>query len=270
VARVSAVDNWRQSLESLALPPELVASAPESPWGFAVSLFDRLADDAMTAQTASRRAAATMLADGGAVLDVGCGGGAASLPLVPLARHVVGVDESAAMLEAFAARADRLGVAHREVAGRWPDVAESAPAVDVAVCHHVLYNVAGLPPFVRALTAAASRGVVVELTAAHPLAWMVPLWRRLHGLERPQGPTIDDLLPALGELGVQPRVTRWSQPSPWQDAAGDVVAFVRRRLCLPASRDDDVRTALGAEGVPVTREMVTLAWRAAPRTPTAG
>jgi len=259
---MSAVQRWRQSLESLALPPELVARAPESPWGFAVSLFDRLADEAMTGQTPSRRAATALLGDGGAVLDVGCGGGAASMPLVPLARRVIGVDESAVMLEAFAARADRLGVAHLEVLGRWPDVAEAAPPVDVAVCHHVLYNVADLAPFVRALSAAASRGVVVEQTATHPLAWLVPLWRRLHGLERPPGPTIDDLLPALGELGIEPQAARWSQASPWQAGVGDVVAFVRRRLCLTADRDDDVRSALATEGVPATREMTTVWWQA--------
>ncbi|CAN5807359.1 hypothetical protein BH20ACT7_BH20ACT7_02730 [soil metagenome] len=258
---MSAVQRWRQSLESLALPPELLASAPESPWGFAVPLFDRLADEAMTTQTPSRRAAAALLADGGSVLDVGCGGGAASLPLVPLARRVVGVDESAAMVEAFAARADRLGVGHREVIGRWPDVAESTPPVDVAVCHHVLYNVADLAPFVLALTAAAGRGVVVEQTAAHPLAWQVPLWRQLHGLDRPPGPTVDDLLPALGELGIRAQVTRWSQPSPWRAGGDDVVAFVRRRLCLPAERDAEIRVALMADGVPETRQMTTLWWR---------
>ncbi len=259
---MSAVQRWRESLESLALPPELLANAPESPWGFAVSLFDRLADEAMATQTPSRRAAAALLADGGSVLDVGCGGGAASLPLVPLAHRVVGVDESAAMVEAFAARADRLGVSHLEVIGRWPDVAESAPPADVVVCHHVLYNVAALAPFVLALTAAAGRGVVTEQTAGHPLSWLVPLWRRLHGLERPPGPTIDDLLPSLEELGIRPQLTRWSQPSPWRAGGDDVVAFVRRRLCLPAARDEEIRAALTAEGVPETREMTTMWWRA--------
>ena len=57
------------------------------------------------------------------MLDVGAGGGAASLPLCPPAASVTAVDQSPGMLAAFAKLAEQQGVDHREVEGLWPDVA---------------------------------------------------------------------------------------------------------------------------------------------------
>jgi SAM-dependent methyltransferase len=85
------------------------------------------------------------------VLDVGVGGGAASLPLVPRAARIVGVDTSEDVLAAFREAADAAGVEAAAVSGAWPDVAPDVELADVAVCNHVLYNVAELEPFARAL-----------------------------------------------------------------------------------------------------------------------
>jgi hypothetical protein len=121
----------------------------------------------------------------------------------------------------------------------------------------VLHNVVDLPPFVRALTAAAGRGVVVEMLAEHPLAWLDPLWVRFHGLHRPPPATDTDAVAVLAELGVTPDVVRWERPAPLpQDPA-----WVARRLCLPAGRVDEVAAAL-AELPPRTRLAATLTWRA--------
>jgi hypothetical protein len=78
------------------------------------------------------------------------------------------------------------------VAGSWPQVAPDVEAADVVVCHHVLYQVTDLPPFVRGLTFHARRRVVVEMIARHPQAWMADLWLRFHGLRRPMAPTADE------------------------------------------------------------------------------
>ena len=61
-------------------------------------------------------------------LDVGCGGGRSSLPLVPPASELIGVDRSGAMLDEFVAAASTAGVARRTVHGGWPDVAGHTPA----------------------------------------------------------------------------------------------------------------------------------------------
>ncbi|MBI4727966.1 MAG: hypothetical protein HY775_00455 [Acidobacteria bacterium] len=103
--------------------------------------------------------------------------------------RVSGVDESPEMLEAFARRADAIGVAHAETCGRWPGVSGEVEPADVVVCHHVLYNVADLEPFLAALAARARRRVVIEISERHPWSWMSPFWRELHAVARPDRPT---------------------------------------------------------------------------------
>jgi SAM-dependent methyltransferase len=258
---MTAAERWRRALEAWAIPEPIVAAAPESPHGFDVSLFARAADEAAGAATPSQVAAREALPAGGTVLDVGCGAGAASVPLVPPAARVVGVDELAGMLDAFAERAEQLGVTHVEVLGAWPDVAGRTPVADVVACHHVLYNVADLAPFVAALDAHARRRVVVELTATHPLAWMNPLWRQVHGIRRPDGPTATNAVAVLRELGMRPEVVSWEGPVRLARAEPDeLLAFVRRRLCVGTERDPDLRRALRDHPLPRTRPLVTLSW----------
>ena len=149
----------------------------------------------------SQRRAREALPDGGSVLDVGAGGGAASLPLCPPASPSPAVDQSAGMLAAFAGLAEKQGVAHREVEGLWPAVAGDVGPADVVVCHHVLYNVGDLVPFVLALTDHARRRVVVEITADHPQSASTTLWLHFHGNVRPTRPTAADAAAVLRDLG---------------------------------------------------------------------
>jgi len=238
---------WRAQLEAWAIPEEILAAAPESPWGFPVGLFRARAERAGAGRrpTPSNREAARWLPPGGGVLDIGAGGGAASLPLAGVAGRVVAVDESSAMVEAFLAAAAGAGLRAEGVQGRWPEVAGRVAPADVVVCHHVLYNVADLAPFAAALTDHARRRVVVELTDRHPLVGLAPLWRRFHGLERPSGPTAGDAAAALRALGLDLRRQDWeSDDRLGFDRFEELVAFTRRRLCLPADRDAEVAEAL--------------------------
>lgn len=244
----------------MAIPDQILAAAPESPFGFAVKAFDRLARAAMTKQTPSRARAHEALPDGGTVLDVGCGGGAASLSLAPRLGTAIGVDQQQDMLAAFAARASERGVAHREIQGRWPDVADETPDADVVACHHVFYNVQDLGPFVHALTSHARRRVVAEVTAEHPLAWLRPLWERFHDLDRPAGPTAGDAVAALRWMGLDVAIEHWEEPSPWLDFFDELVPFVRRYLCLPASREADIHAALQELGLPNERRYHATLW----------
>ena len=88
-------------------------------------------------------------------------------------------------------------------------VLDELRAADVVLCHHVLHNVVDLPPFLRALTAAARRGVVVEMLAEHPLAWLDPLWLRFHDLRRPPPATVDD---AVAVHDMVPGFARFLEP----------------------------------------------------------
>jgi SAM-dependent methyltransferase len=266
-----ALARWREQLDGWAIPTEILAAAPESPWGFPVGLFRSRARRAGSGPvTPSNREAARHLPAGGSVLDVGAGGGAASLPLADLAGRLVAVDESADMVAAFLAAAEAAGVPARGIEGRWPEVAGRVAPADVVVCHHVLYNVADLAPFADALTGHARRRVVAELTERHPLAGLAPLWRRFHDLDRPGGPTADDAVAALEALGLEVVRQDWESRDRFGfDDFDELVAFTRRRLCLPAERDPEVAAALleggtrQVDGVWVSgqpRRVTTVSW----------
>lgn len=252
-----AARRWVEQLAAWAIPEEILAAAPEPPWGFPVAIF---AAEMADMDSPSRRRALEAIREGGTVLDVGAGGGAAGLPLAPPAGRVMAVDQSAELLAAFAARAAEGGVSHAEVHGRWPDVAPSVRPADVVVCHHVLYDVADLAPFASALTEHARRRVVVEITHVHPLVRLNPLWRHFHGLDRPEGPSADDAAAVLAEAGIDFGSER-AERSPRRivDRAA-WVAFTRRRLCLPVDREPEVADLLGDQPDVTPGEVVTFWW----------
>ncbi len=271
---MTALERWAEDLRGWGIPDEILARAPESPWGFPPELMHRRVSIALRdPPTPSVGRAREALPPGGSVLDVGVGTGAASLPLADRAGQITGVDTSEDMLAAFLEVARRLGVRTRAVCGRWPDVSRDVIPADVVVCHHVLYNVQDLAPFVQALHQHARRRVVVEITERHPLSWMNGLWRRFHGLRRPTGPSADDAALALGELGFDAhleRVTARPRSSGFERRE-DAVSLVRRRLCLSAERDDEIAEALGdllveRDGLwsagPLEQTLVTLWWDA--------
>ena len=249
---------WAEALASWAIPKELLDAAPEDPWSLRVEQFRRAAHEAIDRETPTRRRALEALPHGGVVLDVGCGAGAMSAGLATQAGRIVGVDQSAAMLAAFAEQAEGLGVEHEAIEGGWPDVAELVPAGDVVVCGHVLYNVQGIESFLGALQDHARRRVVIELTDRHPRTWANPIWRTIHGINRPDRPTAEDALAVLAEMGIDAEVERWEQPTGFAEEDPDaLVAYVRRYLCLTPDRDPDVRAALANDAPPRTKHAPT-------------
>lgn len=255
---LTASARWRELLEARQIPAEIRQAAPRDPHRHDPARFlpPEEPDD-----TLSRRTALGLLgAEGGTVLDVGCGGGAAGLALVPKVTHLTGVDHAEDMLRVFEQACTQRGVPHRSVLGPWPHSAQDAGTADVVVSNHVGYNTLELGPFFAALGTAARRGVVVELHAVHPGAWLDPLWERFHGLRRPPPAVAEDAVAVLAEIGIQPQVQRWSRP-PTPRNPGAEVDFSLRRLCLSDERRDEVAEAVRDLG-PRNRNLVTISWSA--------
>jgi SAM-dependent methyltransferase len=244
----SAAERWAAQLAAWAIPDEILERAPESPWGFPVEPFRRRATRSAEEAPASVSAqhALEALPEGGSVLDVGSGAGAASLALVPRVGSITAFDPSERMLEAFGELATAAGVRHAAVRGSWPEDAGFVPeASDVVVCHHVVYNAPDLPGFARALGDHAHRRVVIEMTAEHPRAWMNDLWMRFWSLERPDGPTSDDAERVLRNTGFDVRREDWELQRQGVGPGDEAVASARRMLCLTPDRDPEVAEALG-------------------------
>lgn len=256
-AGMSATARWDAGIAAWAPPERILRQAPENPLAYPPALF-RAADVRVVASTTERLARGGLGAEK-TVLDVGLGGGGASMALATRARQLVGVDLSTGMLANFAEAAESAGVAHREIVGRWPDVADRAPRCDVVLCRNVVYTVTDIASFVRALADRAIRRVVVELQGQHPGRVIAPLWRQFWDHESPEGPNADDFVAVVRELGFDPTVRSELRPGGLPGLSrSQYVQFVRRRLCLTSGRDPEIDAALGPELPPAVA--VTVAW----------
>jgi SAM-dependent methyltransferase len=265
------LERWRADLAAWAIPEHITAAVAESPWVLPRQVFARRADRvSATPSGPSYQRAWAALDPPGSVLDVGSGAGAASLPLLSRATSLTAVDSDPEMLEKFSERSSAAGITARTVAGRWPEAAPEAGPADVVTCHHVLYNVPDVRPFVTALTASARRTVVAEITTQHPLVSLNELWLRFHGLQRPAAPTAADLIEILEAMGLRPGHETWRRPGGRDYASFDeMVDVTRRRLCLPPERAAEVSAALAESGIDPEdpedlgssgRDVVTIWW----------
>lgn len=251
-----AQEDWAAQLAAWAIDPAILAAAPESPYGFPPGLFgtDRGAES-------THRAILAALPEGGTLLDIGCGGGAASIPVAGRAGFLIGVDSSDRMLESFGAAAKAEGRPIRTFHGAWADVCSEVPMADVVVAANVVYNVPDIGNFLRTMTDHARRRVVVELTDSHPWTSMAALWRHFHHQDRPDGPTVADILDVVAELGFAAQVEGFRRKAVWASAGADVVlAFNRRRLCLPVEREPEVAEAIRELGASPAVTASTVWW----------
>ncbi len=253
----TAAGQWRHELAEWTIPEHILARAPEPPWGFPVELFR--VTDTTEVESPSRRRAEESLPEGGSVLDVGCGGGAAGLALAGRAGLLIGVDPSPDLLAEFAAAATRGGIDHQALLGSWPDDADGVPEADVVVSHHVVYNVPDLAGFARALGQHARRRVVVELSSRHPMVATRDLWRQFHDLQRPTGPSAELAAAVLTEAGIPVASEQFERPAR-SGPHSAVVSMIRRRLCLPADREPEVEAALNADSVMFSARDTTCLW----------
>jgi hypothetical protein len=150
-------------------------------------------------------------------------------------------------------------------------VAEGLPPAEVVMSAHVVYDVADVGPFLSAMDRIAEAGVVVEMSETHPWSDLAPLYRQIHRLERPAGPSADDLVGVVRELlGIEPTVERWSRPGQlWFEGWDEICDFYGRRLVVPRAERPGLRSLLAERVVDVDgrlivgdndRRLVTLWW----------
>jgi hypothetical protein len=92
----------------------------------------------------------------------------------------------------------------------------------------------------------------------------------MQGLPRPDGPTAQDAVAVLREVGIEPRYETSPRPPRLSyRSLDDLVAVTRQRLCLRPDRDAELRDALVSLGVDPAEprdlsadaeELVTLWW----------
>jgi SAM-dependent methyltransferase len=242
------------------VPQAIVDRAPEPEAGLEPQRFRwRPEEDAAQPVRPSRRRALEALPEGGSVLDVGVGGGASSQGLVPKPGLIIGVDPLEGMLEAFRDSAGAAGVATQTVLGAWPDVADQVEVADVAVCHHAIYRVAEIEDFVAALTAHARQRVVVEISAYSPLAGLNPLWKTIHGIDRPDWVVADEAQAVLRAMGLAVEREDMILPHRPQEVTPELVAFSRRRLFVGPEHDQVIEDFLRTRQ-PQPHRVVALWW----------
>lgn len=268
---MTAADRWRSELEGWALPAELLASVPDSPYSWPPSLWQRRARSAEErgGVAPTEKIVDRLAGPGGSVLDVGAGTGRASLPLARSGHPLSAVERNPGMAAGF--RKEALGLDVCLIEGSWPDVASQVGPRDVVMCAHVVYDVQDIGPFLDAAFWRARQGVVIELTDNHPWSWLTPYYKAIHALERPAGPTADDLRAVVAErFSVEPKVQRWSRPPDlWFENWDEILELYGRRLLLPASRWGELRDLLQPEVIEDygrlfvgrgERSLVTLWW----------
>ncbi|MGI8807867.1 MAG: class I SAM-dependent methyltransferase [Acidimicrobiales bacterium] len=253
-------DRWRELISGAAVPDDILERAPEREVTLEPERFRWRPDhDAAQPVRPSRRRALEALPEGGTVLDVGVGGGASSLGLVPRVGMIVGVDPIEGMLESFEASAREAGVATRTVLGSWPEVADQVGPADVAVCHHAVYRVVELEDFVSALTTRARHRVVLELSAHSPLAGLNPLWKAIHGIDRPDPLVADEAHEVLASMGIAVEREDIVLPPRAHEVTPELVAFARRRLYVGPEHDHAIEDFLRTRE-PQEQRVVALWW----------
>lgn len=250
-------DRWREMLAEWAIPKSILDQAPENPWIHPPAMFQIPPE---ISDTPSHLRARESVPAGGTVLDVGCGGGIAAFALTPPATHVIGVDHQVEMLHMFSENAQDRGVTADVYEGFWPAISGQVPTADVAVAHHVVYNVPNIEDFLLAMNEHASKRVVLELPQQHPLTVASPLWQHFWNLDRPADPTAADLMKVMKDLGFDAHLELWNGAMRSEIGIEQAAHFSRIRLCLPETREREVLDFLLKQPPEESRRLATIWW----------
>jgi 2-polyprenyl-3-methyl-5-hydroxy-6-metoxy-1,4-benzoquinol methylase len=170
------------------------------------------------------------------VLDVGAGAGRLAVPVAESCKHVTAVEPSEAMRERLAEQARAWGVTNLEIVGSTWEEAEVKPA-DVVICAHVIYTAREIELFLRKLTEASRRDVIVIVFEEPAMANYFPLWELVYGEKRIFLPTLPELRDVLAQMDIsydaEPLPTWESRP--FKDAESAHEESMTRLFLSPGS-----------------------------------
>ena len=243
---------WREAMQTWALPESILRAAPESPWGFP----DRAVPIASgAARSRERSPTATVARSRPCRSEAPCSTSASAAARrrcrsIRRCSRIIGVDSS----RRHARRVSTPGAASRgqrcapsRARGRRSQRERRSPMSSSATTSPTTSPTSRRSSM--ALTEHARRRVVMEITSRHPTAWMADLWLRFHGA-RPPDPARCQTTPCRS-CAASVCTFAGTRALQARGAGGferreDAVAWIRRRLCLDAGRDAEVAAALGA------------------------
>ncbi len=177
-------------------------------------------------------------------LDIGAGAGRFALPIALLAREVVALDPSAAMLAALREQAGRAGIGNvRTVEARWPMGRDwrGGPSADVSLIANVGHDVEGIGDFLDAMEGATRRLCVAVMPERQPASFAEPFWPPVHGESRIPLPALPELLDLLRARGRRPEPTMVEQPRRDYPDEAALAEFLRRQLWVAPGGAKDRR-----------------------------
>ena len=174
-------------------------------------------------------------------LDIGSGGGRFALPLALLAREVICVEPSPAMIGVLEEGMRDHGIANiRIVPERWP-LSEVNVAADVALLAHIGYDIAQIGPFLDAAEAAARRRCVAVMGEGAMTTVATLFWEPVHGEPRVALPALPELVTLLLARGRLPEIRLVDRTPPTFASMTELLAMARRQLWVRTGSKKDAR-----------------------------
>ena len=171
-----------------------------------------------------------------AVMDVGAGGGRLALALATRCAKMVAVEPSSSMCQVLQEQASDSGIENVTlVEAEWEEA--QVDPVDIILCAHVLYVIAGIESFVKKMEAHAREKVLVVLFQAPPQSQTYPLWQMVHGEERIPLPSLPQFQEVLFQLGINASVEMLPQQPHrgFEDREQALEQLTRRLYLAPGS-----------------------------------
>jgi len=232
-----ALAEWRRRVLADRKQVEHFREQPERP-DFYAPVAGAFKADPRRADDPALDALRALVLPGETWLDIGAGGGRFALPIALLAREVIAVDGSEAMLGVLREAMAEYGLANvRIVQSRWPMA--NPPLADVALMANVGNDIEEIGPFLDAMEASARRLCVAVNLMKPPASYAWPLWPEIHGVEREPLPAVPEFLALLLARGELFEVQLFPRRPMSFEKPEDALPFLRQQLWIEAGGAKD-------------------------------